>query len=130
MPGVSAEELAKLREENEKLRDQIVEAQSTQAEREAEQAREVQYAQLSAEKVRLEADLSRAKEAAKAGAVKEGASGPLAAAKEQLAAATAAGKATVGPVDTNASKQPKDTGQGEAGNAPDSSAQDKNGGNS
>lgn len=101
MPAVSQEELDKLRKENEALRNKIPEVEGLQAEREAERTREIEYTQAQAENIRLKAQLERAKAASKVGNVKEGSSGPLSAAKEQLQQAKLLADAPVGPVDTN-----------------------------
>lgn len=114
MSGPSEEDLDKIREENKKLRAKIAAAESTRATREAEASRQLEYTQLQAENVRLQAELTNAEALAKVGSVKEGAEHVLAQSKEELARATAAAKApTAAEVRTNP--------EGEA---------DQNGGNS
>jgi hypothetical protein len=108
MAPVSEDDLQKKRDANEKLREQIAAAEASAAERVADQNNQLEATQLDAERARLEARLQQAKAAAKVTAVKEGAAGPLAAVQDQLAAAEAAKKNTVGPVDTNAGSDSDD----------------------
>lgn len=107
MASVTEEELERERERNEKLRAQIADEQAKLAERANAAEREVALNQLKAEGARLEAQLNNVKESAKAASIKDGASGPLAQAQEQLKAAQAQANATVGTVDTNAGKSDK-----------------------
>lgn len=109
MPDVSDEELNELREDNKSLRERIASAQIKQAENDSARQREYEALQLVAENTRLEAQLNAAEAAADSKASEQGASGVLAAAKEQLEAAVAQGKQTPGPVDTNTTDQPKNT---------------------
>jgi hypothetical protein len=99
---LSEEDLQKKRDRADKLREQIAQAEAEASANVQAQANEVEGAQLDAEVARLETQLARAKAAAKVTVARSGASGPLAAAKDQLAAAEAAREAPVGPVDTNA----------------------------
>lgn len=89
MAEVTDEDLARKRERVSKLRDQLAEAEATRTNRVLDTDREIEAARLDAEEKRLEAQLSQAKEAAKVSVVKEGASGPLAQAKEQMKQAEA-----------------------------------------
>lgn len=104
--AVSDEELEQKRQHNAKLREQIAAEDQKKSERLRDQHNAIQAAQLDAETARLEAQLAAAKESAKAGSVKEGASGVLDEAKEQMKAAQAQrDNQTVGPVDTNKDKE-------------------------
>lgn len=100
--AVTEDDLQKKREKNNKLRQQIAEAEATAATRVQEQNNEIEAKSLDAETARLEAQLAAAKEAAKVASVKSGSAGPLEQMDAQLEAARAAADATVGPVDTNA----------------------------
>lgn len=110
MPVPSDEDLQKIRDDNEKLRAKIRETQSTRATREAEASRVIEYEQLKAEQVRLEAQLANEKELAKVGSVKAGSENVLSSVKEQLAEATAVAEAPAGPVDTNAESSNSENG--------------------
>jgi hypothetical protein len=92
---VSDADLAKKQERVARLRAQVEEANRTRITREQQQANTITMAQLDAEEARLEAELAAAKSASRVGAVKEGASGPLAAAKEEKAVAEAQGAAAL-----------------------------------
>lgn len=109
MPAVSEEELQELREQNEKLRNKIVGANSKKAENEAARNREYEATLLVAEQTRLEAELRRAEEASKVNSSKEGAASVLEAAQRQLEQAEKVAEAPAGPVDTNVENPPKNT---------------------
>jgi len=110
MPAPSEEELDELRKRNEKLREQVATQQAKASDNDAERAREYEASQLLIENTRLEAQLASAKERAKVGVSRDGASNLLDAADTQLAAAQAALENPQGvPVDTNAEDQPKNT---------------------
>ncbi len=87
------EELQQKRERNAKLREQLAQEEAKRVEREVNLANDLTAAQLDAEEARLKAQLTDAKEAAKVANVKEGASAPLAAAKEEMQRAVEAQKA-------------------------------------
>jgi hypothetical protein len=90
---VSDADLAKKQERVAKLRAQVEEAERTRVERERDQANTITMAQLDAEEARLQAQLDSAKAAGRVSTVKEGASGPLEAAREDLRIAEAQGAA-------------------------------------
>jgi hypothetical protein len=101
--AVTDADIEKLRADNDKLRDKIASAYSTQAERQANQQRRIDYTQLQAENAQLQMQLNLAQEAAKSGVVKDAAAGPLAAAQDQLATTQAqAETVSAVPVDPNA----------------------------
>jgi hypothetical protein len=102
MASVTDDDLDQKRQTVEKLREQIAAEDSKKAERTAEQQREIEGAQLDAEVARLQARLNVAQAGSKAAAVKEGASGPIVQAQEQLKVAQAQADQANGPVDTNA----------------------------
>lgn len=85
----SDEDLQKEAERVQKLREQVSNAEAKRTERERELANDVTMTQLQAEAAALEARLAVAKEAGKVSSVKDGASAPLDAAKEQLRRAVA-----------------------------------------
>lgn len=82
MAPTSDEDLQKLQNDVDTLRERVAAEEAKRVERERLAANDVTAAHLNAEKARLEAQLASAKEAGKAAAVKEGLSGPLEAAKE------------------------------------------------
>jgi hypothetical protein len=90
---VSDEELAKKQERVARLRQQVADAEATRTTRERDQANAITMAQLDAEEARLQAQLDAAKASAKVTSVREGASGPLEAAREDLRTAEAQGAA-------------------------------------
>lgn len=90
---VSDADLAKKQERVARLRAQVEDAERTRTERERNQANAIVAAQLDAEEARLVAQLEAAKSAAKVGSVKEGAAGPLEAAREEQKVAEAQGAA-------------------------------------
>lgn len=98
---VSNEDLEKKQTQIQKLREQIRDAATDNAQRAVSAENEIVNAQLDAEITNLQAQLRQVKADSSAKAIKAGTAGPLAQAKDQLAAATAAGEAPVGPVDTN-----------------------------
>jgi len=98
---ISEEDLQKRRDKADKLREQIAAAEAAATSHVQDASNEFEAAQLDAEVARLETRLQHAKAAAKISVAKDGASGPLAAVKEQLEAAVAAKDNPVGPVDTN-----------------------------
>lgn len=101
-PGEPTDDaLEAIREENSQLVTQIVEAQMSKAEREAQNARNIEYGQLLTENVRLKRELASAEAAATASRVSAGADGLLTQIKENLASAVEQAKAPMGPVDTN-----------------------------
>lgn len=113
MPAVSEEELEQLRSDNEKLRGQIVTAETKTAENDAARQREYEAAQLVAENTRLEAQLASAKARSTVTASREGVASVMDAAADQLAAAQAALENPQGvPVDVNDpdNMKKKDTG--------------------
>jgi hypothetical protein len=87
--AISDKELLQKQQHVEKLREQLATAESTRMARENERGNEIVAVQLDAEAARLEAQLAEAKRLATVSAVKEGASGPLDAAREDLASANA-----------------------------------------
>lgn len=93
MPAVSDEDLQKIRDDNEKKREQLLDAQSKQSEQVAARNREIEALQLQAEGVRLDAQLTAAKEASKVSTTKEGAANVLDAAKAELENAKAVAEA-------------------------------------
>lgn len=115
MPNVSEEELQQLREHNAKLRKDIADANSKQAENEANRQRELEAIQLGAEAARLEGQLARAKEAAKVTTSREGAATLVESAKERLKQEQQAAEQPVGPVDTNEGRD-TDTDKKDGGN--------------
>lgn len=100
--AISEDDLQKRRDKANKLREQIADAEAAASTNVQEASNQIEATQLDAEIVSLEATLQRAKAAAKVTVAKEGASGPLAAVKDQLAAAEALKDQPVGPVDPNA----------------------------
>lgn len=102
MADVSEKDLEKKRQNNERLREQIAEAEATAAGRLQEQSRAIEGAQLDAEAARLKARLAAAKEAAKASAAKSGSEGPLSSVTAQLEAAEEGYTPPGVTVDTNA----------------------------
>ena len=102
MAGPTDTELQKLRDDNDKLREKIADAESKRSEHEAEINLSIEYTGLLTENARLTGQLASAQEAAKASSVKAGASGVLAVLKNELAQAEVVSKAKPGPVDTNA----------------------------
>lgn len=90
---VSDADLAKKQERVARLRQQVEDAERTRVTREQQQANTITMAQLEAEEARLEAQLAAAKEAGKVGAVKDGVSAPLEAAREDRAIAQEQAKA-------------------------------------
>lgn len=112
MPAVSQEELDNLRKKNETLRDQLIDAQSKQAENDAARQREFEALQLQAENARLEGQVAQAKTLAKADTSKAGSANVIDAAKAQLEAANAVKEQGAGAVDINAdeNRKKKDTG--------------------
>jgi hypothetical protein len=110
MAGPTEEDLQKIRDDNDKLREQIAAEDAKRAEREAEATLAVSLAQLSTENARLQAQLASAKEAAKVATVKAGTDTLMTSLKDNLETAVAQGEAPVGPVDTNADQTKKDGG--------------------
>lgn len=102
MATLTDKDLEQKREKNAKLREQIAEQGAKAASVAQDQTMQIESSQLDAETARLEAQLAAAREAAKSSVVKEGASTPLAAAREQLAAAQAGVTPPGVAVDTNA----------------------------
>lgn len=99
--AVSDKDLEKLRDKNDKLREQIAAAEAESAQKIAEASNAIVAGQLEAENARLEAQLARAKEAAKVTVIREGAAGLAENIDAQLEAAQAAAAAPAGPVDPN-----------------------------
>lgn len=89
----SDSELQKKRDHVEKLRERLAAEEAKRTTREAEMVNDVTAAQLDAEAAQLEAALERAKAANKVSAVREGASGPIVNAQEQMEQAVAQQKA-------------------------------------
>lgn len=102
MADLTEKDLEQKRSKNDKLREQIAEAEAKAAVQVQQKNMEIEAATLDAETARLEAQLARAREAAKVSVVAEGASGPLAAVTAQLEAAQAGTTPPGVPVDTNA----------------------------
>jgi len=94
-------DLEQKRAKNEKLREQIADAEAQATAAAAEQSRIIEGMQLDAETARLERQLQMAKEAAKKSVAQEGASAPLAAARAQLQAAQTETTVPGVAVDTN-----------------------------
>lgn len=90
---VSDEDLAKQQARVEKLRQQVEDAERTRSIREREYANAITMEQLRAEEARLQSQLDAAKADARVSSVKEGASGPLEAAREATRIAEAQGSA-------------------------------------
>lgn len=102
MPDVSQEDLEGLRKKNESLRDQLANAQATQAEHDAQRQLEYEASQLVLENTRLEAQVASAKEAAKVANSTAGVANIAESTAEQYAAAQAALENPQGvPVDVN-----------------------------
>lgn len=95
------EDLDRLRDENDKIREQIALAEAKRDERVTGAQAVVDYANLTAENERLKNELQAAKQAAQVGTVKDAVSAPLAQAAALLEAAKA-GPVSQVPVDTNA----------------------------
>lgn len=93
MPAVSDEDLQKIRDDNDKKREQIAAAQSKQSEQEALRNREYEQLQLQAEGARLDAQLAQAKAASTVSASKDGAANVLDAARAELENAQAVANA-------------------------------------
>lgn len=87
MAALTEKDLEQKRARNERLREQIADAEAKAAAVSQEQNFAVEGALLDAEAARLDAQLAAAKEAAKVSNIKAGAAGPLAAAEAQLAVA-------------------------------------------
>lgn len=87
------EEVAKKQERVAKLREQVETADRTRVQRERDQHNTILMEQLNAEEARLEAELAASKSSSTVTAVRSGASGPLAAAREERATAEAQGAA-------------------------------------
>jgi hypothetical protein len=90
--ATSDEDLDKMRDRVEKLRQQVATEEAKLTERQADLQNDITAAQLETETARLEAQLQAAKEANKVSTVKEGVSSLLAAATEEKAKATGEGK--------------------------------------
>jgi hypothetical protein len=89
MPAVSEEDLQKLQDENEKLREKLATAHSKRSEQESAREREYHATMLAAENLRLQAQVEAAENAAKVSTTKSGAAAVQGAAEEQLAQAKA-----------------------------------------
>lgn len=87
--STSDEDLKKMQDKVEKLRERVAAEETKRITRERELANDVTYANLEAEGARLEAELAAAKQANSAASIKEGVAGPLEAAKEDKARAEA-----------------------------------------
>lgn len=90
--ATSEEELAKQREKNQRLREQIAEANALRAERESEMSREVEMSQLQAEEARLTAQLDQSKAASSAQSIKAAAATLLGETEESSPKAAPKGK--------------------------------------
>lgn len=117
MAALTEKDLEQKRAKNERLREQIADAEAKAAAVSQEQNYTIEGATLDAETARLEARLAAAKEAAKVSNIKGGAAGPLAAVEEQLRAAQSDTTPPGVTVDTNA-ESPKTEGA-PSDNAPD-----------
>lgn len=107
--AISEEDLEQKRARNNRLREQIAAQEAKASSAIQEQSLTVDAAKLDAETARLEAQLAAAKEQAKVSNIRQGSSDlheQLVAAKESASAVTPPGVV----VDTNAEKQPSDTG--------------------
>lgn len=89
----SDEELQQLQKEVEKKREKLATADLQRTSREAELSNDIVAANLRAESARLDAALAESTRLAKVSEVKQGAEGPLAAAKADMDRALAQGKA-------------------------------------
>lgn len=89
----SDEDLQAKSDEVQKLREQVAEEEAKREAREVELSNDVTMTQLQAEEANLQARLTLAKQAGKAGSVKSGAAAPLDAAKEQMRVAVEQQKA-------------------------------------
>jgi hypothetical protein len=86
----SDEDLQAKRDEVSKLREQVANEEAKRLERERNLSNEVEAANLDAEAANLRAQLAAAKESAKVGTVRAGATAPIEAAREAMARAQAA----------------------------------------
>lgn len=116
MPAVSDEDLQKLQDENQKLREKLVTAQSKRSEQEAARQREYQATMLKAENAQLQAQVNAAEEAAKVGSTKAGASTVQDAAEQRLADAKAVLEAPARPPEPEASDAPGTPEKNNGGN--------------
>lgn len=89
----SDEDLQKKADEVAKLRDKVADAEADRVTRETYLSREITMKQLQAEEASLQARLTLAQDAKKAGNVKEGAGAPLQAATDAMEAAVQSQKA-------------------------------------
>lgn len=85
--SVTDEELDKQRKELEKLREQVAETEAQRTEREQEQSRVLDMANMKAEEERLRAQLAAAREAAKLSSVRSGTAEQIDQAKDDAKAA-------------------------------------------
>lgn len=104
MAALTEKDLEQKRAKNDRLREQIAEAEAKAADQLQDQSRAIEGAVLDAETARLESQLAAAKEAAKTANSKSGATGPLAAAEAQLKAAQQGFTPPGVAVDTNTDK--------------------------
>lgn len=89
----SDEDLQKLQEEVQQLRDKVAAEEAEAANRVRQLDNDIAAAQLTAERTRLQSQLSQAKEASKASNIKSGAGAPLEAAKAEMELAVQQAKA-------------------------------------
>lgn len=101
MPSVSDEELRKLREENDKLREDIAAANAKKSQSEDDRNREITAAQLMSENAKLSTQLARAEAVSKATSTNKSSDSVLKAAQEQLEQASKQAEQPAGLVDTN-----------------------------
>ena len=80
----SDEDLQKMQEEVQQLRDKVAAESAANSTRQREADNDIAAAQLTAERTRLQSQLAAAKEASKASNIKAGAGAPLAAAKADM----------------------------------------------
>ena len=109
MAAPTEKDLEQKRAKNERLREQIADAEAKAAAATQEQSLSLEGLALDAETAKLEARLQAAKEAAKSSNIKSGVEGPLAAVNDQLEAARDGITPPGVTVDTNAENPPKDT---------------------
>lgn len=92
MPPTSDEDLQRLQDDVTKLRDQVAAEHAKVEARSRAMNNDIAAAQLNAERVRLEAELSQARDMSKASTIKSASAGPLQSARDAVALATAQAK--------------------------------------
>jgi len=109
MATISENDLEQKRQHNEKLRQQIADAEAKAAAQVVQVSNELAAAELDAETARLERQLEAARQTAKVSVAREGSASNLDTVKEDLKAAQAGGTPIGVAVDTN----PDDSGSNE-----------------